>query len=54
MQKYDWLTNAQVTFSTGTSGNSTIPNYDHLALVSGGLDYMGEAGIAPSQKVMKN
>lgn len=50
MQKYDWLTNAQVTFSTGTSGNSTIPNYDHLALVSGGLDYMGEAGIAPSQK----
>ena len=50
MQKYDWLTNAQVTFSTGTSGNSTIPNYDHLALVSGGLDYMGEAGIAPSQR----
>ena len=46
MQKYDWLTNAQVTFSTGTSGNS----YDHLALVSGGLDYMGEAGIAPSQR----
>ena len=50
IQKYDWLTNAQVTFSTGTSGNSTIPNYDHLALVSGGLDYMGEAGIAPSQR----
>lgn len=50
MQKYDWLTNAQVTLSTGTSGNSTIPNYDHLALVSGGLDYMGEAGIAASQR----
>lgn len=50
MQKYDWLTNAQITFSTGTSGNSTIPNYDHLALVSGGLDYMGEAGIAASQR----
>lgn len=50
MQKYDWLTNVQITFSTGTSGNSTIPNYDHLALVSGGLDYMGEAGIAASQR----
>ena len=51
MKKYeDWLTNAQLTFSTGTSGNSSIPNYDHLALVSGGLDYIGEAGIAPAQR----
>ncbi len=28
-----WLTNAQIAFSTGTSGNSSIPNYEHLALV---------------------
>ena len=26
LQKYDWLHNAQVSFSTGTSGNSEIPN----------------------------
>ena len=44
-----WLTNAQIAFSTGTSGNSSIPNYEHLALVGGGLDYVGDAGIAPSQ-----
>lgn len=51
MKKYEsWLSNAQVTFSTGTAGNSTIPNYDHLALVGGGLDYIGEAGIAPLQR----
>ncbi|MGN0189778.1 MAG: SusC/RagA family TonB-linked outer membrane protein, partial [Candidatus Cryptobacteroides sp.] len=44
-----WLTNAQIALSTGTSGNSSIPNYEHLALVGGGLDYVGDAGIAPSQ-----
>ena len=44
-----WLTNAQIAFSTGTSGNSSIPNYEHMALVSGGLNYYGDAGIAPSQ-----
>lgn len=44
-----WLTNAQIAVSTGTSGNSSIPNYEHLALVSGGSDYFGNAGIAPSQ-----
>ena len=48
MKKYEsWLSNAQVTFSTGTAGNSSIPNYDHMALVAGGLDYIGQAGIAP-------
>ena len=40
-----WLTHAQVAFSTGTSGNSSIPNYEHLALVGGGADYAGNAGI---------
>ena len=44
-----WLTNAQIAVSTGTSGNSSIPNYEHLALVSGGSDYFGNACIAPSQ-----
>ena len=37
-------------FSTGTSGNSEIPYFDHLALVSGGWRYMDVAGIAPQQK----
>ena len=45
-----WLTNAQIAVSTGTSGNSSVPNnYVHLALVSGGLDYYGNAGMSPSQ-----
>ena len=47
MKKVNWLTNAQVAFSTGTSGNSTIPDYDHLELVTGGVNYLGTAGIAP-------
>ena len=47
MQPYRWLTNAQIALSTGTSGNSSIPDYDHLALVGSGSNYMGEAGIAP-------
>lgn len=49
-KQYDWLTNAQLTFSTGTSGNSSIPNYEHLALVTGGSNYMGETGITPTQR----
>lgn len=49
-QEYrDWLTTAQVAVSTGTSGNSSIPNYEHLALVGGGPDYVGNAGVAPIQ-----
>ena len=49
-KQYDWLTNVQLTFSTGTSGNSSIPNYEHLALVTGGSNYMGETGISPNQR----
>ena len=30
--------------------NSEIPNFDHLALASGGWIYMDAAGIAPQQK----
>ena len=44
-----WLTLAQIAVSTGTSGNSEIPNYEHLALVTGGQNYFGNAGIAPTQ-----
>ena len=45
----DWLNTAQISLSSGTSGNSDIPNYEHLALVGGGLDYVGDAGVAPIQ-----
>ena len=47
MQSAKWISNAQIALSTGTSGNSSIPDYDHLALVGSGADYMGSAGIAP-------
>ena len=43
-----WLTNAQVSLSAGTSGNSEIPNYGHLALVGSGANYGTANGIAPS------
>ena len=45
----DWLTMGQVALSSGTSGNSEIPNYEHLALIGGGSDYVGDAGVAPIQ-----
>lgn len=50
LAQYDWLTNAQLTFSVGTSGNSSIPNYDHWALVAAGPQYNGQPGIAPLTK----
>ena len=49
LKDIEWLTSAQVALSTGTSGNSEIPNYDHLALVAGGPNYNDEAGIYPKQ-----
>ena len=49
LKDIEWLTSAQVKLSTGTSGNSEIPYYDHLALVSGDANYNDEAGIYPSQ-----
>ena len=45
----NWLTMAQIALSSGTSGNSEIPNYEHLALIGGGSDYVGDAGVAPLQ-----
>ena len=50
----NWFTTAQVSFSTGTSGNSSIPNYEHLALVGGGADYMGDAGVGLAQPGNEN
>ena len=50
----NWLTFAQISLSTGTSGNSEIPNYEHLALVGGGLDYIGNSGMAPMQPGNEN
>ncbi|MGM9738109.1 MAG: SusC/RagA family TonB-linked outer membrane protein [Candidatus Cryptobacteroides sp.] len=44
-----WLTNAQASFSTGTAGNSSIPNYEHLELIGGVGDYLGSSGVAPVQ-----
>lgn len=45
----NWLTTAQLSVNTGTSGNSSIPNYEHYSLMAGGADYVGEAGMVPSQ-----
>lgn len=44
-----WLTNAQASFSSGTAGNSSIPNYEHLELIGGVGDYLGSSGVAPVQ-----
>lgn len=54
LAQYDWLSNAQLTFSIGTSGNSSIPNYDHLALVAAGAQYAGRPGIAPLSRGNEN
>ena len=54
LQKYDWLTNAQVAVSTGTSGNSSIPDYEHLALVASGSNYLDSPGIAPTSEGNEN
>ena len=41
-----WLTFAQIALSSGTAGNSEIPNYNHLALIGNAGDYMGTPGLA--------
>lgn len=50
MKNTEWLSNAQIAVSTGTSGNSSIPDYDHLELVSSGYNYMDSPGIAPTSE----
>lgn len=54
LKRVDWISFAQLSVGTGTSGNSSIPNYDHIALVSGGRDYFGNAGIGPASKGNEN
>lgn len=54
LQDIDWLTGAQLAFSSGTSGNSEIGNYEHLALVGGGINYNDEAAIYPAQSGNEN
>ena len=45
----DWISNAQISFSSGTSGNSSIPNYEHLALIGGNGNYVGDSAMRPTQ-----
>ncbi len=52
--KRDWLTMSQISFSSGTAGNSEIPNYEHLALIGGGFGYVGDSGVAPVQPGNEN
>ena len=54
MQQFDWLTNAQISASTGTSGNSEISDYARLGLVAGGPNYNDQAGIYPAQSSLDN
>lgn len=54
LENVSWLDNAQLLASIGTSGNSSIPDYDHLALVAGdpiyGLEGQVLPGLAPYSK----
>ena len=45
----DWLSNAQLSFSSGTAGNSSIPNYEHLELIGSNGNYMGDSAMRPVQ-----
>lgn len=50
----EWMDRLQLSASFGTSGNSSIPNYDHLSLYSAGPQYAGMAGIAPLSRGNEN
>lgn len=47
LENVSWLDNAQLLASIGTCGNSSIPDYDHLALVAGGPIYGLEGQVLP-------
>lgn len=47
LEDVDWLSMAQVSGSIGTSGNSSIPAYDHMALFAGGSTYGLEGSVLP-------
>ena len=54
LKDIDWLTNLQLIASIGTSGNSSIPDYDHTALFAAGPQYSGKTGIAPYSRGNEN
>lgn len=54
LAKTKWLSMLQLSASYGTSGNSSIPNYDHLSLYSAGPQYSGMPGIAPYSRGNEN
>lgn len=54
LRDINWLTNAQIAISTGTTGNSSIPNYAHLALIGGVGNYLNVAGVGPTQQGNEN
>lgn len=39
------ITSLQLSYNVGTSGNSSIGNYEHLAIMIEGTEYNGETGI---------
>ncbi|MGN0201543.1 MAG: SusC/RagA family TonB-linked outer membrane protein [Candidatus Cryptobacteroides sp.] len=45
----EMFTTAQLSISSGTSGNSSIPNYEHLALIGSSGDYLGDSALVPVQ-----
>lgn len=54
LKNVKWIDSAQLLASFGTSGNSSIPSYEHLALVAGGpvygMDGSELSGLAPYSK----
>lgn len=48
MEKIPFISNLQLSVSAGTSGNSSIGDYDHLALIVGGASYNGISAWVPT------
>jgi TonB-linked SusC/RagA family outer membrane protein len=49
IKSIEWINNLQLRASYGTQGNSSIGRYASLGLYSGGYNYNGMPGTAPSQ-----
>lgn len=48
MKRLHFISNLQLSASAGTSGNSSIGDYDHLALIVGGASYAGSPAWVPT------
>ncbi len=48
-QTFDFFDEFRLRVSYGLTGNDGIPDYAFMSLFRGGLNYMGQAGIAPAQ-----